>query len=38
LAITSENFVSGFANTLTILSTDLEKQISSKDYSMLENV
>jgi hypothetical protein len=23
---------------LTILSTDLEKQISSKDYSMLENV
>ena len=38
LAVTSQNIESGFANNLLILSDDLKTFVSSKDYSMLNNV
>ncbi|MDD3145030.1 MAG: hypothetical protein PHV23_02865 [Candidatus Gracilibacteria bacterium] len=38
LAATSTNLVSGFANNLLILSDDLNKLTTSKDYSILNNI
>ena len=38
LSISSTEFVSGFANNLLILSDDLQKITTSKEYSMLNNI
>lgn len=38
LAVTSENTENGFANNLLILSDELNSFVTSKDYSMLNNV
>lgn len=38
LAVTSTNSLWGFANNMLILSTDLNKITTSKDYSMLNNI
>ena len=38
LAVSSENIENGFANNLLILSDDLNTFVSSKDYSMLNNI
>ncbi len=38
LAISSTNFISWFANNLLILSDDLQKITTSKEYSMLNNI
>ena len=38
LAVTSENSVNGFSNNLLILSDDLTSFISSKDFSILNNI
>ncbi len=38
LAVTSQKVVNGFANNLLILSTDLKKTTTSKDFSMLNNI
>lgn len=38
LAVTSENIVNGFANNLLILSDDLNTFVTSKDFSMLNNI
>lgn len=38
LAVTSKNSVNGFSNNLLILSDDLKKFTTSKDFSMLNNI
>lgn len=38
LAVSSTNFISGFANNLLILSDDLNRITTSKEYSMLNNI
>ncbi len=38
LAVTSTNFNTGFANNMLILSTELDKLTTPKDFSMLNNI
>ena len=38
LAVSSTNFISGFANNILILSDDLQRITTSKEYSMLNNI